>query len=80
MAELLFLEWVRFKDGYTIEALPNRDYSVPKFDDPPGEYLCPRWSDNVEKVVYRPLEQYPALFREFANTVKKVLLAKGELI
>ena len=67
MAELLFLEWVRFKDGYTIEALPNRD-SVAKFDDPPGEYILPRWSNYVEKIVYRPLEQHPALFREFADT------------
>ena len=75
MAELLYLEWVRFEDGFTIEDLPNRDAGSPVHDltgspvnDSPGAYLCPRWSDNVEKVVYRPLEQYPALFREFADT------------
>ncbi len=64
MADLIFLEWERDKDGYGIAKAPNR-FPGPTWNDPPGpgEYLMPGGRASER---YRPLEDFPGLFIEFA--------------
>ena len=67
MPNLLWLEWEKAADGYRIEG-PEPDFLEPEEGeewDEDDAYLMP----NSDKIVsYRPLEQHPALFMEFAHT------------
>ncbi len=63
ISDLIFMEWLGAADGYLIEeraAYPMRDGGSP----PAGPYLTPIGSASF---AYRPMEDYPALFQEFAN-------------
>lgn len=57
---LIFLEWMGAADGYRIE----QRAANPKMEAPAGPYLTPI---GTRSFVYRPLEDYPAMFREFAD-------------
>ena len=62
MADLIFFEWERDKQGYGIATAPNR-YPGSTYNDPPGRYLMPGGTASER---YRPLEDFPGLFIEFA--------------
>lgn len=60
LGDLVFLEWVVPVDGYRFE---QREAN-PKMQALAGLYLT---SIGTRSWVYRPLEDYPAMFREFAD-------------
>ena len=60
LADLVFLEWVVSIDGYRFE---QREAN-PEMHAPAGLYLT---AIGTRSMVYRPLEDYPAMFREFAD-------------
>lgn len=60
MNDLIFLEWRGAAGGYRIE----QRAANPKVQAPAGLYLTPI---GTSFFVYRPLEDYPAMYREFAD-------------
>lgn len=67
MPDLLYLEWGRAAHGYNIaEAAP--DFFDIENDEEADESDMYLEMNDPEIVIYRPLEEYPALFMEFAYT------------
>ena len=58
--DLVFLEWQARRDGYQVQEQP----AVPDIGASAGPYLIPIGRSGF---IYRPMEEHPSMFREFAD-------------